>query len=235
MPRAFEILDAGRPPHSDARRAPDTAEALRQIAHQLRQPLSTIEAIAYYLSMTLPPTESKAIEQLERMQLLVQEANVILSDAMQYLRAAPPHPVRVDLNGLVADAVSEAPPWEGRPLCLACGEGPIPIEVDAAQTAHMVRNLLGYLRRIPPDAEPVELATSATEFEAGLTIRLAAVDGAAGELESLLDLERPHLGSGSGLAMASARRIVDANGGRIGAEAQPAGGVLLWVTFPLAA
>ena len=235
MSQTFEILDAGRPPRSDARRAPDTSEAFSHLAHQLRQPLSTIEAIAYYLSMTLPPNESKAIEQLEKMQLLVQEADVILSDAMHYFRAAPPHPVRVDLNDLVADAVSEAPPWEGRPLRLTRGEGPIPIEVDAAQAAHMVRNLLGYFRRISPDAEPVELMTSATEFEAGLTIRLAASDGAADELESLLDLEHPHLGSGSGLAMASVRRIIDANGGRIGAQAQPAGGMLLSVTFPLAA
>jgi signal transduction histidine kinase len=234
MPQTFEILDAGRPPRPDARRAPDTIEAFRQLAHQLRQPLSTIEAIAYYLSMTLPPKESKAIEQLEKMQRLVQEANVILSDAMHYFRAAPPHPVRLDLNGVVADAVSEALPWEGRPLRLTCGEGPVPIEVDAAQAAHMVRNLLGYFRRISPDAEPVELVTWATEFEAGLTIRLAASDGDAGELESLLELDHPHLGSGSGLAMASVRRIVDANGGCIRAEAQPAGGILLSVTFPLA-
>jgi signal transduction histidine kinase len=135
---------------------------------------------------------------------------------------------------VVADAVPEALPWEGRPLRLTYGQGPIPIEVDAAQAAHMVRNLLGYFRRIPPDAEPVELVTSATEFEAGLTIRLAASDGDAGELESLLELDHPHLGSGSGLAMASVRRIVEANGGRIRAEAQPAGGILLSVTFPLA-
>jgi signal transduction histidine kinase len=235
MSQAFEILDAAPPSRSDARRAPDTAEALRQIAHQLRQPLSTIEAIAYYLSLTLPPTESKAIGQLEKMQLLVQEANVILSDAIHYFRAAPPHPVRVDLNGLVADAVSEMQPWEGRPLRLTRGEGPIPVEVDAAQAAHMVRNLLDYFRRISPGAEPVELATSATEFEAGLTIRLTVFDGAADELESLLELERPHLGSGSGLAMASVRRIIDANGGRIRAQTQPAGGILLSVTFPLAA
>jgi signal transduction histidine kinase len=235
MPHAFEILDAGAPARPETLVAPDTAEALRQIAHQLRQPLSTIEAIAYYLSMTLPPRESKAIGQLEKMQLLVQEANVILSDAMHYFRAAPPHPVRVDLNDLVADAVSEMQPWEGRPLRLTRGEGPIPVEVDTVQAAHMVRNLLGYFRRIPPEAEPVDLATSATESEAGLTIRLAASDGAAGELESLLDLARPRLGSGSGLAMASVRSIVDANGGRIGAQAQPAGGMLLSVTFPLAA
>jgi signal transduction histidine kinase len=235
MPQTFEILDAGRPPRSDARRPPDTAEAFRQLAHQLRQPLSTIEAIAYYLSLTLPPTESKAIGQLEKMQRLVQEANVILSDAMHYFRAAPPHPARVDLNGLVAEAVSEMQPWEGRPLRLTHCEGPIPVEVDASQAAHMVRNLLGYFRRISPGAEPVELVTSATEFEAGLTIRLTAFDGAAEEMESLLELEHPHLGSGSGLAMASVRRIIDANGGRIEAQAQPAGGMLLSVTFPLAA
>ncbi len=234
MPQTFEILDAGRPPRSDACLSPDATEAFRHLAHQLRQPLSTIEAIAYYLSMTLPPRESKAIEQLEKMQLLVQEANVILSNAVHYFRAAPPHPVRIDLNDVVTDAMLEMRPWEGRPLRFTRGEGPIPVEVDPAQAAHMVRNLLDYFRRISSGAESVELVTSATEFEAGLTIRLAASDGADGELESLLELDHPHLGSGSGLAMASVRRIIDANGGCIFAQAQPAGGILLSVTFPLA-
>jgi len=59
-----------------------TDEVLGTLAHELRQPLSTIEAIAYYLSMILPPDDPKIQPQLARIRELVEQANLILSDAL---------------------------------------------------------------------------------------------------------------------------------------------------------
>ncbi len=50
-----------------------------QLAHELRQPLSTIESLAYYLELTV---ESDHIRrQLERIRLMVDRANQILAEA----------------------------------------------------------------------------------------------------------------------------------------------------------
>lgn len=50
-----------------------------ELAHELRQPLSTIESLAYYLELT---SESDHIRrQLERIRLMVDRANQILSQA----------------------------------------------------------------------------------------------------------------------------------------------------------
>ncbi len=234
MPQTLEALNDGKSLCCEEDRAPDAAAALRQIAHHLRQPLSTIEAIAYYLSITLPARETKALDQIEKMQSLVQEANFILCDAMHYFHASPPHPTRVDLDEVVAGAVAEVPPSEASTLRFTPCHHPVPVELDAAQTAHMVRNVLNYFRQISLDEDPVEIATSATEFEAEFRVRLAGAACSAAEIEPLLAPDSPHLGSGSGLAMASVRRIVDANGGRIGVTDQASGGILLTVTFPLA-
>jgi signal transduction histidine kinase len=59
-----------------------TDEVLGTLAHELRQPLSTIEAIAYYLSMILPPDDAKIQPQLARIRELVEQSNLILSDAL---------------------------------------------------------------------------------------------------------------------------------------------------------
>jgi signal transduction histidine kinase len=53
-------------------------ERLRELVHELRQPLSSIEAIAYYLEMTLPASQVQARQHMTQLQRLVEEANTIL-------------------------------------------------------------------------------------------------------------------------------------------------------------
>ena len=60
---------------------------LGTVAHDLRQPLSNIEAIAYYLTLILPQGNQKIQEQLERIRELVRESNEILSSSVR--SAAP--------------------------------------------------------------------------------------------------------------------------------------------------
>ena len=53
-------------------------ERLRELVHDLRQPLSSIEAIAYYLEMTLPATQFEARQYMSQLQRLVADTNAIL-------------------------------------------------------------------------------------------------------------------------------------------------------------
>jgi signal transduction histidine kinase len=54
-------------------------ERLRDLIHELRQPLSSIEAIAYYLEMTLPADQVQARLHMTHLQTLVDEASAILN------------------------------------------------------------------------------------------------------------------------------------------------------------
>jgi signal transduction histidine kinase len=53
-------------------------ERLRDLVHDLRQPLSSIEAIAYYLEMTLPAGQLEARKYMSQLQRLVADTNTIL-------------------------------------------------------------------------------------------------------------------------------------------------------------
>ena len=56
-------------------------EMVRDLIHDLRQPLSSIEAIAYYLEMTLPPDLIQARLYMRRLQQLVDQTSAVLQDA----------------------------------------------------------------------------------------------------------------------------------------------------------
>ncbi|MGH9647375.1 MAG: hypothetical protein ACRD4E_11205 [Bryobacteraceae bacterium] len=57
-------------------------EVLGTLVHDLRQPLSNIEAIAYYLSMILPSGDQNIQTQLGRIRELVEQSNSILASAL---------------------------------------------------------------------------------------------------------------------------------------------------------
>src|SRR5580658_6475926 len=71
LPESSHSIDTPLPAAS-----PD--ERLRELVHELRQPLSSIEAIAYYLEMTLPAGQVQARLHMTHLQRLVEEANAIL-------------------------------------------------------------------------------------------------------------------------------------------------------------
>jgi hypothetical protein len=52
----------------------------------MRQPLSSIEAIAYYLEMTLPAEQLEARQYMRKLQQLVDQANTILHHAAMDVR-----------------------------------------------------------------------------------------------------------------------------------------------------
>ena len=65
----------------NANTQPETAGTLLEMTHDLRQPLSTIEAIAYYLEMTIPEELVEARTLLARIQTLLESTDVILDRA----------------------------------------------------------------------------------------------------------------------------------------------------------
>jgi K+-sensing histidine kinase KdpD len=62
------------------------------IVHDLRQPLSVIDACVDYLNLVLPPTDYRTRQQLELLQQQVGEANRILHEALLKLHYTDAQP-----------------------------------------------------------------------------------------------------------------------------------------------
>jgi nitrogen-specific signal transduction histidine kinase len=81
------LLEVETPPRLEAHITPLPAEeTVRDLVHELRQPLSSIEAIAYYLEMTLPAEQFQARQYMRRIQMLVDEASLTLNSAVSLMR-----------------------------------------------------------------------------------------------------------------------------------------------------
>ena len=68
---------------AESQNASTSESPLYRLAHELRQPLSTIEAIAYYLEIMLPADQLEARRYLARVRRMVEESNCILINALR--------------------------------------------------------------------------------------------------------------------------------------------------------
>jgi len=164
------------------------AQVVQHLTHELRQPLSAMEHIAYYLAMVLPREDQRSRQQVDRLQRLVAQANSLLDDATHFLQALPAKPQILDLNEIITEALAEWPAHGLRPQL--CEELAV-VKIDPGQAAHLVRCVIGLFHR----AEDAALSTNAGDRE----VRLVG--------------EAKEISSPSGLSLASMRRIAETHGG----------------------
>lgn len=82
-------------------------DVLADFVHQLRQPLSALEALTSYLDLITTPEDARVHEQLRRMHLEIGHADQIIRDGLRALRDCLPNQGR----SLLAD-VPVTPPCE---------------------------------------------------------------------------------------------------------------------------
>lgn len=110
---------------------------LHNLAHELRQPLSTLESIAYYLELALPQADARVLEQVKKMRELVVQSGWMLSDALLLSDRAGTTPAVVDIDELVSEFVIEQGHHElNRHFALELAGAPV--NVDFAQARELV-------------------------------------------------------------------------------------------------
>jgi signal transduction histidine kinase len=198
-----------------------TENLLRTLAHEIRQPLSTIESIAYYLSL-VPQDQDNHGEQLLRIQQLVEQSNWILSNAVGLANSRPPAPETLDINQLITQTIAARPASIDPPVQCELAAALPRVRLDPGYGRALIENALGLFRRLVTEAHPVLIQTSLGA--SGVEIDLFT--GAPG-YRSIGSLP-----SGSALSIDSARRIAVMHGGCFEYHIDPAGGIRVRVMLP---
>ncbi len=194
-----------------------------QIAHELCQPLSTMESIAYYLDLILPLEETQARQQLRRLQQLVEQTQWILSNGVHLSKALPAQASlteteEIDLAALILD-VAEEFALEPTTIQLSLSEELPLVKMDSREARQLIANLLGFFRQVGSVEHPV--------YVCGLAISDSVV------LEVVSDAPAGTL-AGLNLSVASARRTVESHGGAVTVSSNPNEGIFLSISLPAA-
>lgn len=195
-----------------------SAEVLGALAHELRQPLSNIEAIAYYLKMILPAGDVKIQAQLARIRVLVEQSNWILSNALSLAGSMPAVSQAVALEELITHSVISSGAQAEVRLALN-GDLPL-VHLDPRDGRELVDSLLMLFRTMADGAGPVTVTTSAGS-EGGVMMEIRTPGNSSAGV------------AGSQLALARARRIAAAHGGTLEMDSSdPAGGIRARLMLP---
>src|SRR5581483_4301924 len=228
-----EALEAEALRRSDALKT----ALLRAVSHDLRSPLTAILASADALaSPGLALEESDRLELADAIRAEATRLDRVVEQLLDLSRlesgAAEPHRELWHVDELVGQALVGL--GEARRVELEIPPDSPPVEVDAAQVERVLANLLENALRYSPAGSRVHVRA-----EPGATeLRLHVVDRGPGlpadQRDALFKpFERGENGRGSGLGLAIAQGFAEANGGRLWAQDDPAGGHLV-LALPLA-
>lgn len=215
------------------------------VAHELRTPLASLAALLEGVVDGVLPAEPATLAEAQRELLRLQR---LVSDLEELSRAEAGQiplqrrPTRV--HELVEAAVSRlAPQFDEKGVTIRdeTPENLPAVDVDPERVLQVLLNLLGNALQYTPAGGEVRV----TAERQGDQVRLAVVDTGIGipaehlphifERFYRVDKSRSRAGGGSGVGLTIARHLVEAHGGRIGAEsAGPGRGSTFWFTLPLA-
>jgi len=179
---------------------------LQTVAHELRQPLSAIESIAYYLNLVLPTDGGTRRAHAARLQELVEQSNWIITCALQLADPAPFAAELLDLDELITHTITARAEIDhaqdtragsaGVQVKLAGG---LPrMLLDPARMRNLRENRLTLFQQVSGEQYPITLSTRAEKQ--GVCLRIST--------SSPGYRSEAYLGPGSELSLESARRVV---------------------------
>jgi signal transduction histidine kinase len=213
------------------------------VSHDLRAPMRQVAGFAEVLDATagpkLDPNERRALATLRD---AARHSGQLMDDLLRFSRMSRQElrSFAVNLESLVQSArESLAAEVEGRRVTWTVGRLPV-VRGDPSMLLLVVRNLLGnalkYSRsRSPAEIEVGSLAGTAGDDvvfvrDNGVGFDMAYADRLFGVFQRLhgTDFE------GTGIGLASVRRIIERHGGRVWAESAPGRGATFYLSIPRA-
>jgi signal transduction histidine kinase len=238
--RMAEELKAQRDELKRTQRLAAWAEMARQVAHEIKNPLTPIQLSAEHLRRVhldrgepLSPVLEQCVDSiLTQVRLLRQ----ISSEFSSFASSPTVRFADVDLGELVGEMV--APYRAGLPaaidMSLDVAPGLPPVRADRTLLGRAVTNLIENALHAMPAGGRIAIAVHADEGDVTLSV---ADTGVGMDQEALERAFEPYFSTkatGTGLGLPIARRNVELNGGRISVESARGRGTTVTVKLPIA-
>ncbi|MDT9593822.1 ATP-binding protein [Nocardioides zeae] len=207
-----------------------------QVSHDLRNPLSTVAMSLYLLQEEFVDEDRPAdLVAVERALRGTKRMQALIEDLLAFARVGGTlRRTQVDLRAEVDAMLADL----ARVLAGAHVEvGELPtVSGDRTQLRAVLQNLVANAAKFRLDGRPAEITISARRDGEGWRVEVS--DRGRGIAEA--DVERvfeplvrlDEAADGSGIGLATCRRVMQAHGGRIGLDPREGGGTTAWVWLP---
>jgi len=220
---------------------------LGMAAHDLRNPLASIRALAEFLSDgtvgTLTADQLDLVKNIhDASQSMLSLVNELLDFSVVESGELTIKPTTTAIMELLTKSVylnNINAARKGTRILLEPGDADRRLLIDADKVRQVIDNLLSNAIKFSPPNSTVTLRTEDTAAHYSILVRDQGPGVPEGERDKLFQdfgrtSVRPTGGEQStGLGLAICKKIMESHGGSIAAENQPTGGCIFKITFPL--
>ena len=217
----------------------ETGQLAANIAHELRNPLSSIKGAAQLLRKEMP--ESLMAEHGEFLDMIVHEVNGldrIATEFLEFSRVTPPEMRPVSVNALIARLLQFMSAYLGEQEVIVTQhlEEPLPeLSLDRSQIEQVIKNIV--INAVQAMPHGGALTVSSKRHPQQDSIDLNFTDTGVGIPANKLDkICAPFFTTktkGTGLGLAIARKIVETHGGRLVIRSTPGEGSTFTLQLPI--
>jgi signal transduction histidine kinase len=232
MRRMSGEIEAGRRAALEAERLAAMRETARQVAHELKNPLTPIRFAVARLLGRVPPELADSVAVLDAESARLDR----MARSFAQFGRLPEGPVaEVDVAELVASALRAAVPEEMH------RDVQVPAGLSLMGRYEPLERALGnvLMNAVEASGPSGRLAVTATADGAGADRRIAIVvqdDGPGIDAAKLASIWDPYVtgkAGGTGLGLAIVRQTVEAHGGTVRADSEPGRGTRITLVLPV--
>jgi PAS domain S-box-containing protein len=217
----------------------ETGQLAANIAHELRNPLSSIKGAAQLLRNELP---SDYVQQHgEFLDIIVEEVNGLnrmTSEFLEFSRATPPEMASLNINTVVSRLLQFMSTYltaQEIILCQALDEDVPDLWLDKMQIEQVIKNIVINAAQAMPHGGYLTVATRF--FSASGIAEVSFTDTGVGiSPEKMEKIWTPFFTTktkGTGLGLAIARKIVETHSGRLNVRTTPGQGSTFTIHLPV--
>jgi two-component system sensor kinase FixL len=214
------------------------------LAHELNQPLTAIANYVQacrHLLAEAGATRGRPLELIDKATAQVQRASAIIDGLRDIVERGETARSVEDVNQVIKEAVDSellVRAAQGVRLRMSLQPALPPVAINRIQIQQVLINLMrNALEAMEASAAPRELGIETGLRDGDVVVAVRDTGpGLAPEVEA--NLFKPFVSTkerGMGLGLSISRTIIQAHGGQIGAERNPAGGSIFWFTLPTGA
>jgi two-component system sensor kinase FixL len=204
------------------------------IAHEVKNPLAGVRGAIQVIGGRLPK-DSRDAAVVKEIVNRIDALNELMKDLLLFARPPQPRPGPVDLAGLIrttAELLSTDPALRGVAVRVQ-GGNPV-VDADAELLKIVFQNLLMNGAQAMHGQGTIDVRVQPIDGHCQVTIRDGGPGIPAEVLEKIFTPFFTTKARGTGLGLSTAKRIVEAHGGRIAIACPPGGGTTVTVELPSA-